>query len=479
MNLSVSFLLLTLSFVHAVYLRESAQRIRHFDNHDPSTFQLAATNPQADALFAQLAKDPNTSVDTEGKKIEEKTISEEEAFQELLDTLSKVGGRSMPLTESPTVSTVPTSAPVVAPTHAPNSNGSPSSTPTSEKPTETPTASPSTGLVGLDLPTSSPTTSAPTTSQPTVSPSLAPTFGPTTAFPTSQPTIAVCGISETERSQRLLATLSQAVANPDVLSDMSTAQGLATDWILNQDAAVICPDNDKFLQRWVLAVIYYSTGGDEWIQCSANPAAVDACGTVVPHLGATRFLSSGTECDWAGISCIQGCVTEIEFEENNLVGVIPTEIGLLSDLAVWGMERGGLTSTIPTEIGRLSNLIFLDLDFNQLTGSLPDELYTLTDLTQLDVNDNQLTGSINNMGVFLAMEFLQLHANDFTGTVSSGIGNFTNLAAFTLHETLISGEIPPEVCSLFTPPGILTTLIADCGGPSPNIECSCCTDCRS
>ena len=143
-----------------------------------------------------------------------------------------------------------------------------------------------------------------------------------------------------------MAILSDAVVDSSVLTNMTTPQGQATDWILQNDEAVICPDDPKFLQRWVLAVIYFSTNGDEWIQCSANPAATDACGTIVPHLGATRFLSGGTECSWAGISCLQGCVTEIEFEENNLVGTIPTEIGLLSDLAVWGMERGGLTSAI-------------------------------------------------------------------------------------------------------------------------------------
>jgi hypothetical protein len=164
---------------------------------------------------------------------------------------------------------------------------------------------------------------------------------------------------------------------------------------------------------------------------------------------------------------------------------------------------------LQSEIGLLSNLIFLDLDFNQLTGSLPVELYSLTNLTQLgkkcdvrwrnrkgrpcilshfcllqyfsplpDVNDNQLTGSVNNLGVFVNMEFLQIHANAFTGTVSSEIGSFTRLAAFTLHETLISGDMPDEVCNLFNAPGSLETLIADCDGPSPNIECDCCTDCR-
>eukprot|EP00977_Amphora_coffeiformis_P011314 scaffold2720_cov173-Amphora_coffeaeformis.AAC.21 len=443
------------STANAEYLRESAQRLRHFDDKDPSTYQVSAQNPEAAKLFAQLANNRDAPLDYEGEKIDEEAKAEEEAFQGLLGALERIGVRSMSPTAAPTPadttfpSTSPTSAPSVATSDSPTVSTGPSASPSlrptlaigqTSSPTSSPTFAPTTP------PTSAPT-ATPTvlpTLQPTVTPSQAPTIAPTTLSPTSTPTLARCGISEEDRNARLLALLELEVVDSSVLLDMTTPQGLATDWILNQDEAVICPDDPKFLQRWVLAVIYYSTGGDEWVQCSANPLATDDCGNIVPNLGATRFLSGGSECDWAGISCIDDCVTEIEFEENNLNGIIPTEIGLLSDLAVWGMERGGLTSTIPTEVGRLTKLIFLDLDFNQLTGSLPDELFTLTDLTQLDVNDNQLTGSINNIGVFTAMEFLQLHSNEFTGTVPTEVGTFTNLAAFTLHETLISGTMPAE-----------------------------------
>lgn len=110
-------------------------------------------------------------------------------------------------------------------------------------------------------------------------------------------------------------------------------------------------------------------------------------------------------------------------EENNLVGTIPTEIGLLSNLAIWGMERGGLTGPIPSEIGNLSNLIFLDLDFNDLTGTLPTELYLLVGLTQLDVNNNRLSGNIDQIGIFQQLDFLQIHANLFTYVSSVLVSN--------------------------------------------------------
>jgi hypothetical protein len=171
-------------------------------------------------------------------------------------------------------------------------------------------------------------------------------------------------------------------------------------------------------------------------------------------------------------------------EENNLHGTIPSEIGLLSELAVWGMERGGLTGTIPSEIGNLMNLIFLDLDYNDLTGSLPTELYSLSRLTQLDLNDNRLSGNITGVGSFPGMEFLQLHSNFFTGTVPFGVGDYTEMNTFTLHNNSITGVMPFPVCGLLSTSatnnggGNLTSLIADCDLPNPKIVCDCCTDCR-
>lgn len=145
------------------------------------------------------------------------------------------------------------------------------------------------------------------------------------------------------------------------------------------------------------------------------------------------------------------------------------------------MGRGGLTSSIPSTIGLLTNLIVLDLDFNELTGSLSSELLSLTSLLQLDINNNHFTGSIDGLGVFPNMTFLQIHANFFTGTVPSAIGTYSALGAFTLQHTAISGTMPQSVCDLLVTAGnggVLTALIADCGGNYPNIVCHCCTDCR-
>ena len=57
--------------------------------------------------------------------------------------------------------------------------------------------------------------------------------------------------------------------------------------------------------------------------------------------------------------------TRIPFgtEENNLVGTLASEIALLPELAVWGMERGGLTGTL---FKNLSSFL-VDIYINSVT----------------------------------------------------------------------------------------------------------------
>ena len=69
----------------------------------------------------------------------------------------------------------------------------------------------------------------------------------------------------------------------DDLYDASTPRGRAFDWLVNEDGRRVCPggtnddyeDNDRrddddygegpsLIQRYALAVLYYSTSGDDW-----------------------------------------------------------------------------------------------------------------------------------------------------------------------------------------------------------------------
>ena len=85
--------------------------------------------------------------------------------------------------------------------------------------------------------------------------------------------------------------------------------------------------------------------------------------------------------------------TALYFNNNQLTGSIPPEIGNLTNLYGLSLYNNQLTGSIPSEIGSLTNLIYLRLNDNQLTGEIPEsicDLNILFNIYQLDISDNQL-----------------------------------------------------------------------------------------
>ena len=72
------------------------------------------------------------------------------------------------------------------------------------------------------------------------------------------------------------------------------------------------------------------------------------------------------------LTIIFACIP-IGTEENNLVGTLASEIALLPELAVWGMERGGLTGMIlKTKLflsRQIQKFCYLTLNISPLFGS--------------------------------------------------------------------------------------------------------------
>jgi hypothetical protein len=178
---------------------------------------------------------------------------------------------------------------------------------------------------------------------------------------------------------------------------------------------------NPIVQRYVLAVFYFGTNGDEWAQCSApedvtDPASVsasnDACNRVVTSFGVENdrvgsmssdaWLGPVNECMWGGLACwgvdtpnLNMCLDQLDFENDGLSGVLVPELSVLSSLRFLILEQGSIAGTIPPEYGVLVRLLIMDLDFNEIAGTLPDTIYGLSVLQQLDLNDNQLTGTLS------------------------------------------------------------------------------------
>ena len=163
--------------------------------------------------------------------------------------------------------------------------------------------------------------------------------------------------------------------------------------------------------------------------------------------------------------------------ENRLTGTIPVSIGGLEAIEHLSFGSNKLTGGIPEQICSLATLKFLYLDNNnELGGNIPDAIMTgCTNLEELNLMHCGLTGNINSIGSLenlkilrlqgnelggtdvvipesicglTNLEILELHDNDFTGSIPSGIGSLTKLKTLNLGGNELSGAIPNDICDL-------------------------------
>lgn len=211
------------------------------------------------------------------------------------------------------------------------------------------------------------------------------------------------------------------------------------------------------MQRYVLAVHYFSTRGSRWFQCSApsdltDPESVaqanDACTIAVApgnrEENSFAWLTGNSECTWGGIACNdEGKVTRIDMENNGVGGRLPFELEQLTELQFLLLEIGAIAGTIPTQLGVLSNMELLDLDFNLLQGPIPEELFDLTNLKQLDINNNELSGTISTrIGLLKDLNLVQVESNFLTGQIPDELSNLLLLGKSVGHGRCKSLYLP-------------------------------------
>ena len=179
-----------------------------------------------------------------------------------------------------------------------------------------------------------------------------------------------------------------------------------------------------------LVALYNSTDGANWRNSSG-------------------WLDTNTPCNWHGVVCNAGRVTELSLYGNQLSGNIPPKLGNLTNLHELILGNNQLSGSIPPELGNLANLQRLYLYSNQLSGDIPPELGNLASLEDLNLWSNQLSGSIPpELGNLANLQKLDLLRNQLSGNIPPKLGNLTNLSHLYLGINQLSSNIPPELGNL-------------------------------
>jgi hypothetical protein len=125
-------------------------------------------------------------------------------------------------------------------------------------------------------------------------------------------------------------------------SNSSSPQAKAMAWLKN-DTQIDEYEPHRLQQRYALAVLYFATGGESW-------------------LNSTGWLSNSSECEWYSFAQIRPtsgfdtvCLEESRFSvlnlaQNNLTGTVPPELELLNGLQQLQLIDPRLTLTIYSEL---------------------------------------------------------------------------------------------------------------------------------
>ncbi|CAB9508104.1 unknown protein [Seminavis robusta] len=171
-----------------------------------------------------------------------------------------------------------------------------------------------------------------------------------------------------------------------LMKDENSTQAKAYEWLLEDQMLGGNYTQERLRQRFALATFFYATNGLGWNQTD-------------------RWLSHERhECEWMSLN-LQPVLTDhflydfptvdvcdrndniqiLAQQENELQGTIPLELfwGLPSLQRLHLESNPGLVGTIPTEIGMLSNLQELALIWSSFTRTIPVQVFQLPSLKTL------------------------------------------------------------------------------------------------
>ena len=185
----------------------------------------------------------------------------------------------------------------------------------------------------------------------------------------------------------------------------------------------------------------------------SNPGLVGDCETL---LGLKAALAGAASLNWGvgramrswnGVT-VGGSrkrVTELNLRDRGLTGVIPPELGGLSNLNGLWLHENQLTGGIPAELSSLSNLEWLVVSGNGLTGEIPSELGGMPKLSQLLVQENRLSGELpRELGDLTSLIVLQMHDNLLSGPIPPELGSLSGLSVLNLSGNPLEGCLPPS-----------------------------------
>ena len=197
------------------------------------------------------------------------------------------------------------------------------------------------------------------------------------------------------------------------------------------------PQGSVESDRAGLEALYDATDGPNWTE-------------------STSWKTEAPLGEWHGVRTdADGRVTELSLRDNGLTGLLPFEVGNLTNLERLNLGDNALTGPIPSALASLVNLEQLYLWRNELTGPVPPSLGNLVNLRSLSLAGNDLTGPLpGSFGNLVNLRSLELESNGLTGPLPSALGGLVNLRWLHLSGNDLTGPIPSALGGLVNLEGL-------------------------
>jgi hypothetical protein len=241
------------------------------------------------------------------------------------------------------------------------------------------------------------------------------------------------------------------ITDASLLSTSGTAQYHALHWLANVDPAGLSHSDPNMLQRYALAVIFYSTS-----------ASMDHIDPISGWRNQDGWLTGSGYCSWYGVEC------EVRLgDATDASATVTTHYDANAPVVALNLTDNSVEGTLPTEFTALTSLIQLDLSKNKIKGTLPKELAQVYSLRDLWLRNNQIVGSVpTDFGLFENLRQLHLGTNKLEGTIPTELEQIGDLRALGLEKNAFIGRIPDlkdlqKIVTLYLDHNLLT-------GPLPS-----------
>ncbi|GJN35872.1 hypothetical protein PR202_gb24685 [Eleusine coracana subsp. coracana] len=166
-------------------------------------------------------------------------------------------------------------------------------------------------------------------------------------------------------------------------------------------------------------------------------------------------------CNYTGVFCApvprgfpgagEIAVAGVDLNHGDIAGYLPSELGLLADLALLHLNSNRFCGLVPTTLRRLRLLAELDLSNNRLVGGFPSVVLRLPSLKFLDLRFNDFEGPVPREIFDRPLDAIFLNHNRLRSPLPENIGNspasvITALPFRRLGAVLI-GARPPKVAT--------------------------------